>query len=110
MLDMPKSIDPEQAIENEIAVAVTISTQVSERRQIVMQTYLPRDAAIEMFHQTIDKLTTTVDRQEAKQQLEEHKIHLVAEQKNLKQLEQDYLNIEIRNAEQWKARQKKGDP
>lgn len=113
MLDKPDSLDPERDFASEtgkaIAVAVTISTQVSSNRSIVMQTYLPRDAHISAFHETLDKLTKATDRQEAKLALEGLEKELAQHQKTRHNLVEDFLTIEVRAQAAFQSRGKRGD-
>lgn len=94
----------------DVAVAITVSVQLSEKRSIVMQTYLPRDAAGSVLNGTLDKLTKAIDRQEAKYDLLAQRENLAIEEKTRKQMVEDYKHIEVRNADEWKRRNKKGDP
>lgn len=108
-MEQPKALDPEAAGQA-IAVAVTISTQVSDRRSIVMQTYLPRDAGLQQYHDTLDKLGRAVDRQEAKYNLVALETSLAQHKKTQEQLQSDYLKVGEKNVADWKTRGKKGDP
>lgn len=93
-----------------LAVALTVSAQIGDKRSIVAQTYIARDCEIEEYHNIIDKLACAIDRQEAKYKLKELKIALEQHHKFKGQLLEDYLRIETKNAEEWKRRGKKGDP
>lgn len=108
-MDMPKALDPEVSGQA-IAVAVTVSTQVSDKRSIVMQTYLPRDAGLQQYHDTLDKLGRAVDRQEAKYGLIALKTALSQHEKTQEQLKADYLKVGEKSANEWKIKGKKGDP
>ena len=93
-----------------LAVALTVSTQIGDKRSIVAQTYIARDHEIDEYHVVLDKLATAIDRQEAKYKLKELQIALEQHHKFKTQLVEDYLRIETKNAEEWKRRGKKGDP
>src|SRR5260221_5938421 len=105
-MEMPKRLDPE-AQGDEIAVAVTVQTQLSANRTIIMQTYLPRDAAPKVFHDTLDKLGSAIDRQDAKYSLKDLQANLEVHEKTLKQLEEDFTRIEAKSQADWTARGKK---
>ena len=107
-MEQPKALSPEP--QGEIAVAITVQSQVGDKRTIVMQTYLPRDTHVKEFHKTLDKLTRAVDRQEAKANLEQAKRHLEQVTETLAKLEADYTRIDERNATEWKVKGKKGEP
>lgn len=108
-METPKALDPEAAGQA-IAVAITISTQVSDKRSIVMQTYLPRDADLKTYHTTLDKLGRAVDRQEAKYNLVGLKVALEHHNKLKKQIEEDYSRVGEKHAAEWQRQGKKGDP
>lgn len=93
-----------------MAAAITITAQISQNRQIVMQTYLDRDAPIGEFHQVLDKFDKAIGRQEAKTNLEENRTNLELEERTMNQLIEDYNSIESRSAAAWKARNKHGEP
>jgi ribosomal 50S subunit-associated protein YjgA (DUF615 family) len=105
---LPKELDPEPR--DEIAVAVTMTAQLSEKRSIVMQTYLPRDSAVKVFHDALDKLGSAIDRQEAKYQLEGLRVSLEMHEKTLTQLEEDYGRIDAKATADWLRAGRKGDP
>jgi hypothetical protein len=107
MPELPASLDPEPKA---IAVMLSVTTQISERRTIVAQTYIERDDPIGSYHKTLDKITEAVDRQEAKYRKVALGIELTAHEKTLAQLEEDYIRIGERTAAEWLAKGKKGDP
>ena len=113
MLDQPHSLDPEDAFaspdEKEIAAQVTMTAQTSSNRSIVMQTYLPRDAALGMYHGVLDKMSTAIDRQEAKANLEGLEAEQALEEKTLKAMEEDYLAVPARARAAWQASGRKGE-
>lgn len=108
-LGVPEALDPEEG-QKAIATAVTISSQVNPNRSIVLQTYMPRDAPVKDYHLLLDKLVRAADRQEAKANLGGLKTSLASTQKTLKQMEEDFGNIETRAAAAWVAKNKKGEP
>lgn len=93
-----------------LAAAITVTAQISQTRQIVMQTYIDRDSPIGDFHGVLDKFDTAIGRQEAKSNLEESKSNLAIEEKTMGQLVEDYNSIEQRSADAWKNRGKQGEP
>lgn len=95
---------------SDLAVAVTLTTALTDRRSIVMHTYIARDASLYEYNVVIDKLGRAVDRQEAKYRLDALLITLKQHEDTLAQLKDDYANIEVRNAAEWRTRGKKGDP
>lgn len=108
-MDNPvKSLDPEQSV-GDVAAAITMTAQISQNRSIVIQTYLPRDEKVGLFHGTLDKLGAAIDRQEAKYRLESLQAELAQHEKTAKALEEDYTGIEARAAAEWKRRGKKGE-
>lgn len=112
MLDTPERLDPEDAFASPdakaIATAVTITSQVGTNRNMVLQTYIPRDASIAEYHAICDKLVCTANRQEAMLQLEEEEANLAVEQKTLKQMTEDFHAIEPRAEKAWQASGRKG--
>ena len=97
--------DPEQ---KGTAAALTLTAQVSSNRSIVIQTYMDRDAPLSEFHGVLDKLATSIDRQEAKANLEGLEAEQALEEKTLKQMEEDYAAIPERAEAAWQASNKKG--
>jgi hypothetical protein len=112
MLDRPESLDPEasfkQPDEKGIAVAITVTSQVGTNRNIVLQTFMDRDAPIAAFHAVVDKLTTTSNRQEAILQLEEEEATLDRVKRTLDQQIADFNLVEPRAEAAWQASGKKG--
>lgn len=112
MLDKPEVRDPESEFappeEKAIAVAVTLTAQVSQNRSIVMQTYIPRDAEMGEYHHALDKLSAAVDRQEAKANLESEETQLALEEKTLRQMKEDYAGIQERSEKAWVASNRRG--
>lgn len=94
----------------EAAVAITVSTQVAEKRSIVLQTHIGRDDPVDVLHSVLDKLGRGVDRQEAKYRLKDLQLGLEHEKKLYKQLTEDFQRIDEKHAVEWHARGKKGDP
>lgn len=94
----------------EPATGITLSVALAEGRSLVLQTFLPRDAALGDHHALLDKLGIAVDRQNAKYRLEGLKANLEVHNKTLEQLQSDYVRIEERASDVWKVRGKKGEP
>jgi hypothetical protein len=107
-MELPKELDPNQG--PDIAVAVTIQSDVNPRRKIVMQTFIGRDVHVKEFHALTDKLSSVIDRQEAKFDLEGLKLNIEADRRGLEAAKDAYANIEKLNASQWQSRGKKGEP
>lgn len=112
MLDKIEMRDPEKSFADPDAkgpaCAITISTQVSTNRSIVVQTYMDRDDDVNAYHAVADKLTRVVNRQEAKLQLESWSAELETRHRNLNHMLEDYQRIEVRAQEAWENRGKKG--
>lgn len=104
--------DPEAAFASPdakgMAAAVTFTAQISQHRQIVLQTYLDRDSDVRVFHSVLDKFGKAIERQEAKSQLEENKANLEVEEMQLKRATEDYGNIETRAEAEWVRKRKQG--
>jgi len=107
--DPVQSLNPEEGV-REVAAAITVSVNLTDRRNIVVQTYIPRDASIEDYNEVLDKVGKAVDRQEAIYRIVDLKVNLETHKRTLKQLEDDYSRIEAKNAAEWKARNKQGEP
>lgn len=105
---MPKVLDPEPG--PAIAVAITVQTTLTDRRSIVMQTYIPRDAPVVEFHDALDKLGKAIDRQDAKYRLDALLVTMEAHEKTLHQLEEDFNRIDTDASAAWLKRGKKGEP
>ena len=93
-----------------IAVSITMSTSLTEKRNIVMQTYLGRDDSIATYNAVLDKIGRATDSQEAKYKLVDLQVALGQHEKTLAQLIEDYKNIETKSAALWQSQGKKGDP
>jgi len=90
------------------AAAITVTAQISTNRSIVIQTYMDRDAPVRDYHGIIDKLSVSIDRQEAKANLEGLEAEQALEEKTLKQMEEDFTAIPGRAEAQWIAGGRKG--
>ena len=112
-MDQIVSHDPEDSYRDPeakgTAAAITVTAQVSTNRSIVIQTYMDRDAPLREFHGVIDKMSASIDRQEARANLEGLEAEQALEEKTLKQMEEDFLAIPVRAEAQWKAGGRKGD-
>ena len=106
-MQSPEVLDPEAA-GKEMACAVTVQVQIDVGRSIVLQTYLPRDAEVKVYHDTLDKLGKAIDRQQAKYQLDGFKANLELHERTLKNLLDDFKAIDGRAEAAWQQRQKKG--
>lgn len=106
-LEVPQALDPERD-GKAIAVAITITSSISANRQIVMQTYMPRDATAAEFNGIVDKLTKVVNRQEDLVALPEMQKNLAFHEKTLKQLREDMGGIERKAETLWKMANKRG--
>lgn len=104
--------DPEAAFappdQKGMAAAVTLTASISSNRQIVLQTYLDRDANVSVFHEVLDKFSKAIERQEAKSNLEENLANLAVEELQFKNAKEDYANIEPRSQKLWEDRGKRG--
>lgn len=108
-MDNPvKSLDPEQSV-GDVAAAITVTAQISQNRSIVIQTYIPRDASLRQYHDVLDKLGASADRQEAKYRLEGLQAELAQHEKTAKSLEEDFTSIETRSAAAWVATGRRGE-
>jgi hypothetical protein len=112
MLDHLKTVDPEKSFtdpdEKGAACAITITTQLSTNRSIVVQTYMGRDDPLEQYNSVVDKLRRVVDRQEAVLQVESWTAELETRERTLKYAKIDYGRIEERAQAAWESRGKKG--
>lgn len=109
MLEGPESINPEDAVK-EVATAFTVQAQLDAGTHFVLQSYLPRDAAIGEYNALTDKLFSVIERRQWKNQLVDLKTQLAADEKNYEHFAEDFHGIEGRHAEEWQNRGKKGDP
>lgn len=108
-MDNPvKALDPEQSV-GDVAAAITVTAQISQNRSIVIQTYIPRDASLRQYHEVLDKLGASADRQEAKYRLEGLQAELAQHEKTAKSLEEDFTSIETRSAAAWAATGRRGE-
>lgn len=105
-METPKVVDAEPA--GEIACQISLTVQLTDKRHIVVQTYLPRDAELKQYHTTLDKLGAAVDRQEAIYKLQGLEASLVMHQNTEKQLITDFENIEARATAAWAASKRQG--
>ncbi|HXO11935.1 MAG TPA: hypothetical protein VN871_06190 [Mycobacterium sp.] len=106
MLEGPEVRSAEPA---DIATALTLQVQVGGS-QLVMQTYIGRDAPISAYHALTDKLRRVIDRQAWKDMLAQEQETLRNSEKNLANFKRTFDSVEDRHAEEWKRRGKKGDP
>jgi len=91
-----------------MAAAITLTAELG-KRQVVIQTYMERDAPIQDFHRLLDKLNETVDRQQAKFQLEAEQLQLEHEEKELKRLIEQHDSIEANARAEFAGRGKRGE-
>jgi len=99
---------PHTKTPDELAVAITVSTQIPPNRNIVLQTYLGQEQPEQSFHHLMDKLGRVVDRQDAFYKKKDLVLGLAHEKKLLAQLTEDYNRIEGRSQVAWEAKGKKG--
>lgn len=111
-MDGPEFMDPEAEFQQPdakaIATAITITSQVGTNRNMVLQTYIPRDFPVTEYHAICDKLVCAANRQEAMLQLEEEETNLALEEKTLKQQVEDFNAIEPRAQKAWEVSNRKG--
>ncbi len=93
---------------DELAVAITVSTQIPPNRNIVLQTYLGQEQSERSFNHLMDKLGRVSDRQEAFYKKKDLVLGLAHEKKLLAQLTEDYNRIEGRSQVAWEAKGKRG--
>ncbi len=93
---------------DELAVAITVSTQIPPNRNIVLQTYLGQEQPERAFNHLMDKLGRVVDRQDAFYKKKDLVLGLAHEKKLLAQLTEDYNRIEGRSQAAWEAKGKRG--
>lgn len=91
------------------ALGISVKTQASEGREIVFQTHIAQDASIVDLNALLDKMTAAADRQSAKAALITLYRDLEDHEKQLRQLEEDYSNIEANAAALWAKNGRKGD-
>lgn len=107
-MDLPKTLDPNDGEKQAIAVAITLNSAVNDRRQLTFQTYLGRDEPIGLFHNTVDKLSKVIDRQEAVYRLADEKLRLLSDEMQLETTAGDLLKIPEEVDARWRASNKKG--
>lgn len=93
---------------DELAVAITVSTQIPPQRSIVLQTYLGQEQPERSFNHLMDKLGRVIDRQEAFYKKKDLVLGLAHEKKMLAQLTDDFNRIDGRSQVAWEAKGKKG--
>jgi hypothetical protein len=91
-----------------IAAQISMTAQISQNRQIVIQTYLDRDSHQSVFNAVLDKLNRSIERQEAKVRIEEEEANLEVEEKALRNLVEDFAAIEDRSRKAWERANKRG--
>ena len=99
---------PHTKTPDELAVAITVSTQIPPHRSIVLQTYLGQEQPERAFNHLMDKIGRVSDRQEAFYKKKDLVLGLAHEKKFLAQLVEDYNKIEGRSQVAWEAKGKKG--
>jgi hypothetical protein len=99
---------PHTKTPDELAVAITVSTQIPPHRSIVLQTYLGQEQPERAFNHLMDKIGRVSDRQEAFYKKKDLVLGLAHEKKFLAQLVEDYNKIEGRSQAAWEAKGKKG--
>ena len=99
---------PHTKTPDELAVAITVSTQIPPHRSIVLQTYLGQEQPEHAFNHLMDKIGRVSDRQEAFYKKKDLVLGLAHEKKFLAQLVEDYNKIEGRSQAAWEAKGKKG--
>jgi hypothetical protein len=104
-----KGPEVKDAAPDTIATAITIQGQAGGK-QMVVQTYLERDASIGAYHGFVDKMYRVMERQEWKELLEMHQRELFQDEKNMANYVTDFNSIGVNYAADWAARGKKGEP
>lgn len=91
------------------ALGVSIKTQPNEGREIVFQTHVAQAIPSADLNTLIDKLIAASDRQSAKANLVTLRRDLTVHEKQLRQMEEDFTNIEGNAIALWKANNRKGE-
>ena len=92
-----------------VGAALTIQSQVTPRKTVIIQTTMARDLPARDFHGMVDKFVAVVDRQELKSDLLTLLLTIETAEWNLKLAEQQYNEIGERAAVEWKRHNKKGE-
>jgi HD-GYP domain-containing protein (c-di-GMP phosphodiesterase class II) len=103
----PEVRDPEPP---EIATAFTLQVQLDNGKQMVLQSYLPRDAPIKDYHAFADKMHLVVERQQWKSDIVGLNGALEVERRSLQAAEADFSRVEKEHVEKWQNTGRKGDP
>lgn len=107
-MDTVEALDAEKA--KEVAIGLTLQSQVNPRRTIIMQTAIARDAPVKELHALADKLSAIVDRQEARFDLEGVMASIEADERSLASVTDRFQNIAVLATIEWKKRGKRGEP
>lgn len=99
---------PHTKTPDELAVAITVLTQIPPHRTVELKTFIGQDQPDHSFNRLLDKLGRAVDRQEAFYKKKDLVLGLAHEKKLLAQLTEDYNRIDGRSQVAWEAKGKKG--
>jgi hypothetical protein len=78
----------------EPAIGFSIDCKINDRRAMVIQTYLPLDAAPKQINELLDRLLVSADRQEVRYRLKDMRLLLEKSEQELPMHEKDLVRFE----------------
>ena len=103
MTDQPRMVQAAPVI------GVSFNFKIDDRREIVAQTHIERDASSAEVDATLDKVRTALERQKTISDLADFKTKLKYDEKKLEQLREDFVRIDQRHRADWEQSSRRGE-
>lgn len=91
------------------SIGVSFNFKIDDRREIVAQTHIDRDASAEQVDGILDKVRTALERQKTISDLADFHTKLEYDELKLKQLKEDFVRIDQRHRSDWENSSRRGD-
>ena len=93
----------------EPAIGFSIDCKINDRRAMVIQTYLPLDAAPKQINELLDRLLVSADRQEVRYRLKDMRLLLEKSELELPMHEKDLVKFEDTTVREYQASGRKAN-
>ena len=97
-------------IEKEPSIGISLNVQVSEKRQLVLQSLVARDCAAQDLNVILDKLRMAADRQVAFADIEKLKLFLAQQEEQATTHAKRIAQVDQNVKDAWARGNKRGDP
>jgi hypothetical protein len=96
-------------VEKVPAIGFSFSAEIGQKLSLVAQTHIDRDAPLDQINTLMDKVRRALEHQKAAAELIELRQKLKYDEKKLRQLKEDFAEIERRRKHEWDNSPKRGE-